>query len=1316
MKKTFLLLMALCFCAFMNKAMGQTFNIGNPGYNSNVKATLSDGTLTISGTGDMCDFWDSSGDGITSTTGGEAPWWFDESTRDAIQNVVIQNGVTNIGNRAFKDCSYLQTITIPNTVTIIGRRAFDNCPSLQEIEIPSSVTEIEGEAFYNCSGLNTVTIENGTTELNFSSFYYSGNEYSWGTKTDWFYGCPLQTLHFGRTLSSSSNNPFNGTSIQTLTIGNTVTSLVYNAFSNCTGLADVTLEDGTTSLSFNYYSNQFSNCPIKTFYWGRNLVQYNSPCANKATLTSVSIGNNVNSIGDGDFYNCTGLTSITIPNSITSIGDQAFYYCSSLKSITFSSNIASIGNSAFQYSGLTNITIPNTVSSIGSSAFSNCTGLADVTLEDGTTPLSFNFYSDQFYNCPIKTFYWGRNLVQYNSPCANKATLTSVTIGNNVNSIGDGDFYNCTSLASITIPSSITSIGNQAFYYCSSLKNIVIPSSIASIGSSAFQYSGLINISIPNTVSSIGSSAFANCTGLIDVTLEDGTTVLSFNYYSDQFYNCPIKTFYWGRNLAQYGSPVEGKTTLTTLTIGSNITSIGNSDFYGCTGLTQITSKPTTPPTIYSNTFNGVSKDIPVYIDCDFLTDYQSVPYWEDFTNYQCVSSDATLKSLTVSEETLTPAFDADITEYTVDVTTDISSITINATANYSAATVSGDGIKSLNVGDNTFNIVVTAEDGTTTNTYTVVVTRATTTGTTWQIGYPNPADVTATLDNGTLTISGMGAMQDWNIDDGIHSPWWDEKDDITNVVIGNEITRIGYSAFFQCNSLSSITIPNSVTTIGRFAFQGSGLSSFTIPGNVMEIEACAFNDCSNLKTVTIEDGAKLRFTGPKTNDFDGHFQNTPIETLYLGRDLENENINGDFSDIFPFSENPALQTLTIGKNVTTINASSFENCSGLTQITSNPTTPPTIQSNTFNGVSKDIPVYIDCDFLTAYQSALYWKDFTNYQCASSDATLKSLTVSEGTLTPAFDAGITEYTVDVANDVSSITINTLANYSAAIVSGDGTKSLNVGDNPFSIVVTAEDGTTTNTYKVVVTRASRTYTISTSPNPSNGGVTSGGGSYTSGESCTVHATANTGYSFVNWTESGKVVSTTSSYTFLVSANRNLDAHFKSSDATLKSLTVSKGTLTPAFNLNTKSYTLDVPNEVTSITINAIANYSAATVRGNGTKSLNVGENTFNIVVTAEDGTTTNTYKVLVTRESSTTDAINDIAISTFKIFPNPAKDEIFIQSASPVKKVEIYSLAGVLRLTDSNFSGKISIASLPQGVYMVKVYTDTGLVVSKVVKE
>ena len=83
---------------------------------------------------------------------------------------------------------------------------------------------------------------------------------------------------------------------------------------------------------------------------------------------------------------------------------------------------------------------------------------------------------------------------------------------------------------------------------------------------------------------------------------------------------------------------------------------------------------------------------------------------------------------------------------------------------------------------------------------------------------------------------------------------------------------------------------------------------------------------------------------------------------------------------------------------------------------------------------------------------------------------------------------------------------------------------------------------------------------------------------------------------------------------------------------------------------------------------------------------------------------------------TTDNIPDITVEKFQIYPNPAKDALFIKSDLQIKKVEIYSLTGALLLSENNFNGKISVSSLQEGIYMVKVYTDTDLIISKIVKE
>ena len=142
----------------------------------NVTWTLTaDGTLTISGTGAMTDY----------TYDSRSPWY---SCRTYIKRVVMQQGVTSIGNSAFSGCSGLTSVTIPSSVTSIGWSAFKNCTALTFMTIPESVTYISGEVFSNCVRLARVTIPKSVTEISSKAFYYCDSltdVYYAGTAADW---------------------------------------------------------------------------------------------------------------------------------------------------------------------------------------------------------------------------------------------------------------------------------------------------------------------------------------------------------------------------------------------------------------------------------------------------------------------------------------------------------------------------------------------------------------------------------------------------------------------------------------------------------------------------------------------------------------------------------------------------------------------------------------------------------------------------------------------------------------------------------------------------------------------------------------------------------------------------------------------------------------------------------------------------------------------------------------------------------------------------------------------------------------------------
>ena len=279
-----------------------------------VTAYISGTILYINGTGNMADFWCSG-----APINGQAPWYW--SHRSIIRTVVVGNNVTNIGDKAFEGCTALTTIERWGNVQRIGKKAFEGCTGLVSITIPHTVTEIEGEAFRNCINLRNVTIENHHTTLSFTGYNNRTAETICNSPHNhntfnWFLNCPIETLHLGRNYTLSTAFSFHSdlfartSTLQTLTIGSTVTELGYNAFKDCSSLKNVTLQDGG---GLSIFAGAFDNCPIQLLYLGRTVSAVGGwqPFQGKTSLTTLTIGSNVTSMGFQAFSSCSGLTQIT---------------------------------------------------------------------------------------------------------------------------------------------------------------------------------------------------------------------------------------------------------------------------------------------------------------------------------------------------------------------------------------------------------------------------------------------------------------------------------------------------------------------------------------------------------------------------------------------------------------------------------------------------------------------------------------------------------------------------------------------------------------------------------------------------------------------------------------------------------------------------------------------------------------------------------------------------------------------------------------------------------------------------------------------
>ena len=250
------------------------------GYNSNVTWKLtSDGTLTISGTGDMADFdyWNGNGapwlrvrlqakkviiqDGVTSI----GSYAFYDC--DALANVIISNGLTNIGNYAFYRCTRLANVTIPASVTAIGWGAFQGCRSLKSVKIPSGVSSIDSYTFTDCTSLINVTIPTSVTSIGKCAFMGCTGLTDIKLPTlleviDWrvFYGC---------------------TKLTNISIPKSVTYINEGAFYSCGSMTDV------------YYAGTTADWEKITIWDGNgDLTSATLHCAKSApTAPAVKLGN-----------------------------------------------------------------------------------------------------------------------------------------------------------------------------------------------------------------------------------------------------------------------------------------------------------------------------------------------------------------------------------------------------------------------------------------------------------------------------------------------------------------------------------------------------------------------------------------------------------------------------------------------------------------------------------------------------------------------------------------------------------------------------------------------------------------------------------------------------------------------------------------------------------------------------------------------------------------------------------------------------------------------------------------------------------------
>ena len=306
------------------------------------------------------------------------------------------------------------------------------------------------------------------------------------------------------------------------------------------------------------------------------------------TPLSVVFGDCCQSIGDRACSGWTYLSSVTISDNVTSLGANSFYNTYRIEHLKIGSGITQIPSYAFYHTGSSASTKPdldlsaNVGLNVGKNAFYNCY------FNNVIFPKNCTLSSLSFQDCSASTLSFGSGTIvsemgKYSGPFSNSRIL-NIDL-NGVTEIRDHAFDNTSGYTSITIPPSVTTFGDYAFYRVSTLNSVTIDyASNATLKGNQFRDSSIISLTIGSNPTSIGNSMFQNCAKL------------------------------------------------TTLVIPSNISSIQNFAFNGCSGLTSITVHSVTPPTLGISAFNSTN-NCPIYVPPESVDAYKAASGWSNYAS-----------------------------------------------------------------------------------------------------------------------------------------------------------------------------------------------------------------------------------------------------------------------------------------------------------------------------------------------------------------------------------------------------------------------------------------------------------------------------------------------------------------------------------------------------------------------------------------------------------------------------------------------------------------------------------------------------------
>ena len=832
--------------------------------------------------------------------------------------------VSGIGN-----CTDTEII-VPSTynylpVMGISASAFYNQSQITSVKLPAGMTIIENSAFYGTAFYNNT--DNWTDgALYIGSYLIATNKDTIASE---------YTVKDGTTLIGESAF-YSNTTVVTVTLPDSVKYISARAFESATNLVTVNFPKSYDYLGKNaFYNCQKLNCKI-VFPENQDTV-YEMTFRYCYALTEIVIPEGYVKIEANVFENCTAITTLTLPTTLKNLGTDCFRKLSSLKSIKIPNGVDYLPQGIFKdcYS-LEVIEIPflGQYASSTSSQYATLAYLFSGTSSDNRTVSVYQYYNDSY---PTSS--------SYRTSAYIPKSLHTVKIARGY--VGNAAFQGCTMIKNVILPETLQSIGSRAFSGCTSLMRLTVPASVTSISNketfkdctSLLEIQNLSTLDIVKGADTFGGIAkYAVRVYGADgesgyVTTEDGFSFFDGGDnvvligYTGGATEITLPANYKGKPYGIGSRAFYGMSSITSIIIPANITSIGDSAFYGCEALAIEITIPASQTVIGDYTFyncKAITKinlhagvtQIGAYAfygctSLDTLTLHEGVTVIGGYAFYNCVKFDAITIPSTVSQ----------IGDYAFYGLKNVKTLNYNAVS-VSLATF-GNGLIFKDLG--------------------------------------------AAVDEGVKITIGKGVTT--------LPRYIFDSTSVTEVTFenGSALETISQYAFNNCAKLTAITLPVGLKTIEDYAFCGCVLvTEFIVPDSVTTIGTRVFSNCTALRKLVIGANtsynpdqmlvgcisieeltvpyvglSKTSTSSSEYNLFGAMFGTSSLNgtysvyqkygtgtynriTTYIPTSLTKVTVLGGRLNYGAFQNVTKLEVLTLGKDVTYFGTDAFLNCTGL--------------------------------------------------------------------------------------------------------------------------------------------------------------------------------------------------------------------------------------------------------------------------------------------------------------------------------------------------------------------------------------------------